>query len=137
VRRQKLAAFAAELATVPVFATLTDGQRSELAQRATRAQEPAGMLFAKEGERGDELVVILQGEVEVRHDGAVLATLGPGDIVGELALVDDAKRRTATVVARTAVVVAYVGRHDFDALAEEAPAFLDAVEATIRDRRGA
>ena len=128
---------AAELASVPVFRELSDTQRADVARRATRAREPAGMMFSKEGERGDELVIVLDGEVEVRHDGALLAVLGPGDFVGEVALLDDSARRTATVIARTPVVVAYLGRHDFEYLTAAVPGLLESIQATMRARLGA
>ena len=132
--RRSRESFEAELATVPLFQALSDAQLAELARRATRAREPAGMTFSKEGERGDELVIILDGDVEVRHDGARLGVLGPGDFVGEVALLDESARRTATVVALTPVVVAYIGRHDFEYLAAAAPGLLESIQATMRAR---
>jgi len=134
VRRRNRASLEAQLAGVPLFAELTPEEISRIAAAATRAREPAGMLFSKEGERGDELVIVLDGEVEVRHDGRVLATLGPGEFVGEVALLDDGARRTATVVARTPVVVAYLGRYEFERLTATNPALLEAIEATRRRR---
>ena len=128
--------FEAQLAAVPLFADLSDAPRAELAQRATRAREPAGMMFSKEGERGDELVIILDGEIEVRHDGALLAVLGTGDFVGEVALLVDSARRTATVVARPPVVVAYIGRPDFEYLTREIPGLLDSIRTTMETRLG-
>ena len=92
------------------------------------------MVFSKEGERGDEIVVLLDGEVEVRHDGAVLAQLGPGDHFGEMALLDDTARRSATVVAVTPVVVAYVSRHHFDTLLAANPSVRATVERVLRER---
>jgi CRP-like cAMP-binding protein len=133
VRRSR-ESFEAELAAVPVFREFSAAQLTELCRRATRAHEPAGMTFSKEGERGDELVIILRGEVEVRHDGGLLGVLGPGDFVGEVALLDDSARRTATVVARTPVVVAYLGRHDFEYLTAAVPGLLDSIDATMRAR---
>jgi len=117
-----------------MFQTLSDAQLTDLASRLTRAHEPAGMTFSKEGERGDELVIILDGNVEVHHDGSLLGVLGPGDFVGEVALLDDSARRTATVVARTPVVVAYLGRHDFEYLTATVPGLLDSIQATTRAR---
>ena len=134
MRRRNRASLEAQLAGVPLFAELTPEEISRIAAAATRAREPAGMLFSKEGERGDELVIVLDGEVEVRHDGRVLATLGPGEFVGEVALLDDGARRTATVVARTPVVVAYLGRYEFERLTATNPALLEAIEATRRRR---
>jgi CRP-like cAMP-binding protein len=92
------------------------------------------MVFSKEGERGDELVVLLEGTVEVRRGGAVLAALGPGDHFGEMALLDDTARRSATVVAVTPVVVAYVSRHHFDALLAENPSVREAVVRVLQER---
>ncbi|MFI5053720.1 MAG: cyclic nucleotide-binding domain-containing protein [Acidimicrobiia bacterium] len=133
-RKRHRVSFEEQLASVPLLAALSSVQLQAMAHRATRAHEPTGMIFSKEGERGDELVVILEGEVQVRHDDEVLATLGPGEFVGEMALLDDASRRTATVVARTPVVVAYIGRHDFDVLLEDSPEVAAMIHETIATR---
>ena len=132
--RRRRASFAAELRAVPLLGPLDDDQIADLAHRALRAHEPAGMVFAKEGERGDEMVVVLEGEVEVRRGDVVLARLGPGDYVGEMALLEEEPVRRATVVARTPVVVAYLARHDVEVVLAEAPAVLDALLATIAAR---
>jgi CRP-like cAMP-binding protein len=92
------------------------------------------MVFSEQGERGDELVVLLEGTVEVRRDETVLAQLGPGDHFGEMALLDDTALRSATVVAVTPVVVAYVSRHHFDALLADNPSVRDAVVRILRER---
>lgn len=80
------------------------------------------------------MVVVLDGAVEVRRDGQVLATLGPGDHVGEMALLAERPIRTATVVAASPVVVAYVARHDVEVVLAEAPAVLAELRATIAAR---
>ena len=128
--------FQEELAAVPLFSTLTPEQIASLAGRAYRAREPAGMTFTRTDERGDELVVVLDGAVDVMIDGNVVATLGIGDFVGENALMDPDARRTATVVARSPVVVAYIGRHDFEALLAGAPTLRDMLDATRAERTG-
>lgn len=134
MRGRQLEAFAGELAASRLFAAFTPDQVHELARSATRTREPKGMVFSKEGERGDELVVLLEGEVEVRRDGEVLATLGPGEHFGEMALLDDSARRSATVVATTPVVVAYVSRHHFDTLLASSPELHDAVARVLQER---
>ena len=65
--RRRQQQFEQELGGSRLFAVCTPHQVHELARRSTRAQEPKGMVFAKEGERGDELVVLLEGTVEVRR----------------------------------------------------------------------
>ena len=91
-------------------------------------------MFSREAERGDELVIILEGEVEVPHDGALLAVLGPGDFVGEVALLGHSGRRTATVIARTPVAVAHIRRHDLEHLASEIPGLLDSIRTSMQTR---
>lgn len=137
MRGRRLEEFARELGEARIFAGFGPEQVHELARTATRMHEPEGMTFSKEGERGDELVVLLEGNVEVRRDGVVLATLGPGDHFGEMALLDDTARRSATVVAVTPVVVAYVSRHHFDTLLADNPGLRDAVEQVLRERSAA
>jgi len=134
VRRRHQEAFERELAASVLFSALAPEQVHELARSATRVHEPEGMVFSKEGERGDELVVLLEGTVEVRRDGTVLAALGPGDHFGEMALLDERAIRSATVVAVTPVVVAYVSRHHFDALLAENPSVRDAVVRALEAR---
>jgi CRP-like cAMP-binding protein len=135
VRGRHQAEFERELAASKLFAALSVEQVHELARSATRVHEPKGMVFSKEGERGDELVVLLEGTVEVRRDGAVLAALGPGEHFGELALLDDTARRSAMVVAVTPVVVGYLSRHHFDAILAANPSVRDAVVRVVRERQ--
>ena len=64
----------------------------------------------------------------------MLAQLGPGDHFGEMALLDDTARRSATVVAVTPVLVAYVSRHHFDTLLATNPSVRAAIERVQRER---
>jgi CRP-like cAMP-binding protein len=134
VRGRRHPEFERELAATKLFAALSPEQVQELARSAMRVHEPKGMVFSKEGERGDELVVLLEGSVEVRRDGVVLAELGPGEHFGELALLDETARRSATVVAVTPVVVAYVSRHHFDALLAHNLPVREALARVLRER---
>ena len=128
------APLADELAALPLFADLGPEQLRHLARVTARVQEPKGEVLTKEGERGHELMIVLDGTVEVRHDGQVLATLGPGDVLGEVALFESEARRTATAVATTRVTIAFVARHDLEHLMAEVPALADRLAATARDR---
>jgi hypothetical protein len=64
------------------------------------AKVPAGAVILAEGEAADEIVLVLDGLVEVTAGGAVLAELGPGAVLGERASLEQG-RRTATVRAVT------------------------------------
>jgi hypothetical protein len=65
----------------------------------------AGEVLAEQGAAGDSLLLLLDGVVDVQVDGVSLGDLGPGAVVGERAILERS-RRTATLVARTAVRVA-------------------------------
>lgn len=73
-----------------------------LASHGDRFTVPAGRVLARTGEYGREAFVIVSGRVEVRRDDQLVATLGPGDVAGELA-VTGAVRRNADLVAATEV----------------------------------
>jgi len=124
-----------ELAALPLFSGLTPEQLRWVARVAARVQEPKGEVLTKEGERGDELMIVLEGTVEVRHDGHVLATLGRGDFFGEVALLDPTARRTATAVAATRVTIVFIGRHDVAHLLAEMPELADRIANAAHERR--
>src|SRR3954447_9285656 len=89
------------LSAVPVFASLPHEALADLVGLATEECFVAGAIVVAEGEIGDRLYVIAQGEVEVtiaRPTGPVpLTKLGPGEQFGELALILPGGRRRATV----------------------------------------
>ena len=64
-----------------------------------QASFPAGEVIIREGEPGDVMYIIMEGEVEISHNGHIVETVGPGGIIGEMALIDD-KARSATVTAK-------------------------------------
>jgi CRP/FNR family transcriptional regulator, cyclic AMP receptor protein len=77
--------------------------------------------------------VILDGTVSVRRDGAEIARLGPGDIVGEAAIVGHSLR-TASVVAMTPLIAVHFTDADLRALMEEMPGFETTVRAIVEAR---
>lgn len=79
-----------------------------------------GTALTAQGGAGGEAFVIVEGSVSVTRDGDVLATLGPGDVVGEVAVLDGG-RRTATVTADTTVEVLVFDPRSFKSLLHEAP----------------
>jgi len=92
-----------------------------------------GDVVIREGEPGDRFYVIEQGEVRVTRGGADLATLGPGDFFGEIALLRDVPR-TATVVAGEPATLRALDREHFLAAVTGSPAGAVAL-ATEMDRR--
>ena len=90
------------LANQPWWSDLDDDDLAALAGTGDRTSVPAGKTIMTEGRRGYESAVIVTGEVEVIHDGEIVATLGPGEVIGELSLLDH-RPRTADVRSRTDV----------------------------------
>jgi CRP-like cAMP-binding protein len=85
-------------------------------------QYRSGDILFQKGQLGEYMYVVLAGELVVLVDGTSIRTLGPGDIFGELALIDNAPR-SADVVAKTDCVVVPVDERRFLFLVHENPMF--------------
>ncbi len=102
--------------------------------------EPHEIIF-RQGDRGDRLYVIVEGEVEVFQDGPGqvphrLARLGPGECFGEMALVDD-QPRMATARSITRANLLSVDQHAFRELFAHHPPLRRMFQALIDQRRRA
>ncbi len=110
------------LEEVPLFSRCTARERRTIARHAETAELPAGTDLVIEGEPGDALFVILDGEATVLRSDSdeVAARVGHGSYFGELAILDGAPR-SATVRATTDVKVAVLGIRMFRTLLREVP----------------
>jgi len=82
----------------------------------------AGQPVFTEGERGDAMYAVVEGEVNIILRGQVLETIGDGGIFGELALLDD-RPRSASAIARTQCKVAVIDLRRFTVLVQQTPYF--------------
>ena len=83
---------------------------------------PSGSTIFRQGEPGDQMYVITSGSVAVEHNGQMVAVLGAGELLGELALID-AGARSASAIARSDCCLAPIDRERFLFLVRETPFF--------------
>jgi CRP-like cAMP-binding protein len=93
----------------------------------------AGATICVEGEPGDVMYVILDGEVEIRVGGHLLTTIGPGEMFGEMALIDSTAR-SASAAAKSDCRLAPVDERRFLFLVQHAPYFALNVMHVLADR---
>ena len=92
----------AAIEKVPLFSRLGRRELARVAQLADEIDFRPGKTLTKEGARGREFFVLLEGTADVRSNTRLLPSLGPGDFFGEIALVTDVPR-TATVTTTSPV----------------------------------
>lgn len=109
------------LSNVVLFSGCDAKEIAQIASLATEIEVPAGKILARQGEPGREFYVILDGKADVEIGGTQVATLGPGDFFGEMALLDQGPR-VATVKASSDMEVAVLDPREFVSLIEEHPA---------------
>ena len=104
---------------LPYFADLDDVLINEVCAHSEAIKVEPGTTIIKEGSLSEEMYVVVSGELEVTKKGSsrniVLATLGPGEVVGEIALLDGAPR-TASVTATTSVSLIRIPAAAFEEL---------------------
>jgi CRP/FNR family cyclic AMP-dependent transcriptional regulator len=93
----------------------------------------AGKTIFKEGTVGDLMYVVLDGELEVSAGGRLVEVAKPGDVIGEMALIDT-KARSATVVAKTDCRLVPINEKRFLVLVHETPIFALLVMKTLAER---
>ena len=111
---------AAELVSIPLFAELTLEQRESVARLCKEIDIAAGDTLLREGDFGYAMFAITSGKAEVVQNGEVIRTLGPGDVLGEIAVLASG-RRTASVVAITPMKLVTVLNRDVWRLERDIP----------------
>jgi CRP-like cAMP-binding protein len=101
----------------PFLSALTEGEATELLKHSHQKRVPAGQVIFYKDDPGDGLYGVLSGRVVATVESVggkelILNTFGPGDMFGEIAMLDG-KGRTATIVAREASELLFLGRSVF------------------------
>jgi CRP/FNR family transcriptional regulator, cyclic AMP receptor protein len=126
------------LSTIPLFQALSQQDLADLSARMHRRSYPQGATIVRYQEPGNELFVILAGDVKVVipapvGDKLILSLLGPSSFFGEMSVIDGLPR-SASVVAIRPVDVAVLTRHDFSSFVTEKPQAAIRVMQTLSER---
>ena len=106
------------LRNIPIFAELSKRELRAVSRLMTQIEVKEGRALTREGEVGREFMIILDGSAVVRRKGRKIAELGPGDFLGELAVLSGAPR-TADVTATTDMTLEMLNRREFMSLLDE------------------
>lgn len=121
------------LAKVPLFAGLDKKHLQQVSSLVTQIDVKEGKDLTREGEHGNEFIIVLEGEAEVKVGDTVVATRGPGDYFGEIALIAN-RPRTATVTAKTPMKIEVIGRREFQTMLHDNPGIATELLGIAADR---
>jgi CRP/FNR family transcriptional regulator, cyclic AMP receptor protein len=121
------------IASIPLFSDCSKKEIGAVAAIADEIDAREGVALVTQGERGREAFVIVEGSARVVRNGRRVADLGPGDVVGEMALVTDLPRN-ATVTATSAVHLLVVTERSFKHLLRDMPSVALNVLRTVARR---
>jgi CRP/FNR family cyclic AMP-dependent transcriptional regulator len=105
---------------IPLFAHLPKSELREVAKLCFEKIYETDHVILKQLEEAQQMVAIISGRARVTRDGQAVATVGAGDVVGEMALIDGL-RRSAAVVAETTVEGIVLHRTAFLKLLDKNP----------------
>lgn len=126
LRDQKLEA----LSNTPLFSTLTAKHLDLIARVTDRVDVKAGTTLMYQGNIATHMSVLIDGTASVVIDGTEVAVLGPGDIVGELSMVDD-RPASATVTINEASTVWLIARAGFIPVWDDNPEMANAMLRSV------
>jgi CRP/FNR family transcriptional regulator, cyclic AMP receptor protein len=117
----------------------SEASRSELAvigKQLTRLKVKAGRVLVREGAIGNEFMILVNGMAEVTQGGRSIATIGRGDLVGEMALLQEHGhgRRNATVTAITDAEIYAGSPAEFRRIIDAAPSVAEKVKQKVASR---
>jgi CRP-like cAMP-binding protein len=121
------------LKRVPLFAECSKSELEQIAAVTDELDLPAERNLTSEGADGFEFLVLVEGEADVMRQGEVVNELGPGDFIGEIALVTG-QPRTATVRTRGPSRILIMTASGFRTLMRDVPSIQNKVQAAITAR---
>jgi CRP/FNR family transcriptional regulator, cyclic AMP receptor protein len=119
--------------SVPLFSHCTKKELAAIATAADEVDLPAGKELAREGDRGREFCVIVEGIADVRRRGRRVNELGAGDFFGEIALITGGAR-TATVTTTSPVRALVLTDRAFRSIVNATPSVQGSVMKALAER---
>lgn len=108
------------LRTVPLFAGLGERELERISTLSDVVDLPDGRTLTTQGRLGWEMFILVEGRAAVERDGQLINEVGPGEVIGEIALLDGGPR-TATVTLAEPSRLLVLARREFQALMDEFP----------------
>ncbi len=121
------------LAQIHLFSDLSKADLKKIERLMTAVDIKKGKEFIIEGKPGREAFILLEGTASVHRGKRLIATLGPGDIIGEMAILAG-HPRSATVRAETDIVCEVLDRREFSSLLDEVPTIARKIMVTAIKR---
>jgi CRP-like cAMP-binding protein len=122
------------LKKIPVFADLDEESLRHVAQLAGELSVEAGKELVREGDYSYDVLAIEEGTARVERHGEHVAELGPGDVVGEMGVLERSQRN-ATVVATSPMLLATLTGWDVRRLERTAPKAVEHLREVVKSRR--
>jgi CPA1 family monovalent cation:H+ antiporter len=122
------------LLSLPIFAGLPEAELDAVAEAVRTVELDEGEPVATEGDFGHTLFFVEEGTADVVRDGAVLRSVGPAEVVGEIAVLASG-RRTASVVATSPMRLLALFKRDVWGLERRAPEAAGRLQAILDGRR--
>jgi CRP/FNR family transcriptional regulator, cyclic AMP receptor protein len=128
-----------DLRELDLFSEASRSELAVIAKQLTRLNVQAGRVLVREGGVGNEFMIMVSGMAEVTQGGHSIATLGRGDLVGEMALLQPigSGRRNATVTAVTDCEIYAGSPAEFRRIMDAAPSVAGKIRQTIAARTAA
>ncbi|MGH3072774.1 MAG: cyclic nucleotide-binding domain-containing protein [Gaiellaceae bacterium] len=118
---------------VPLFSSASKQELAEIASIADEIDLPEGRVLIREGDSGREFFVLINGSAEVERGGKKVATIGPGDFFGEIALITKTPRN-ATITTTSSVRALVITDRAFRQLLDHSPQIAIGVLTALADR---
>lgn len=118
------------LKKIPIFSDISDEEAHRLAAFATETSVAEGQILMKQGDYSVELIAIEEGTADVLQDGKKIASLGEGDVIGEMGLFER-KPRNADVIATSPMRVMKLTHWEVRRMSEET---VDRIKKIIEKR---